>query len=168
MPYRINKKRKRAFSMRALSLKPTAACSLCIRLKIRELRKPSSLRSSAGFTGGLELDDVLSLQAFLTLDYLKLHFLVFRQGFEAFSDDGRMMHEDIGAVFTGDKAIALGVIKPLNLACFLHEPSDPPNNVTTFSSAKNEAGEAVRGKTAEEARSQRFHRSAVLLVSFSI
>jgi len=126
MPYRINKERKRAFIMGSMSLKPTAYCEICLSLKIRELRKPSSLRSSAGFTGGLELDDVLSLQAFLTLDYLKLNFLVFRQGFEAFSDDGRMMHEDIGAVFPGDKAIALGVIKPLNLACFLHEPSNPP------------------------------------------
>jgi hypothetical protein len=39
---------------------------------------------------------------------------------------------------------------------------------TTNSSAVNEAGEAVRGKTAEEGQILfRFHRSAVLLASFS-
>ena len=68
----------------------------------------------------LKLDDVLSLQAFLTLNYLKLNFLVFRQGFEAFPNDSGVMHEDIRTVFPGDKTIALGVIEPLYLACFLH------------------------------------------------
>jgi hypothetical protein len=94
--------------------------------------KPHRMNKRRKRAFGLELDDVLSLQAFLTLDYLKLHFLVFRQGFETLSHNGSVMYEDIGAIFPGDKAIALGVIEPLNLACFLHELSDPPAMVQHF------------------------------------
>jgi hypothetical protein len=75
-------------------------------------------------TCGLEFYHVLGLGAFGALDHLKLHFLVFGQGPETFADDGAVMHEHIRSVGPGDEAEALGVIKPLDFASFLHE--QPP------------------------------------------
>jgi len=62
----------------------------------------------------------LSLGALGTLDHLELHLLVFGQGAEAFTQDGAVMHEDIGAAFAGDEAITLGIVKPFYFASFLH------------------------------------------------
>jgi hypothetical protein len=62
----------------------------------------------------------LGLIALGTLDYLKLHCLVFAQGAEALALDGAVMHEDIGAAIPGDKAKALGIIKPFYRTSFLH------------------------------------------------
>jgi hypothetical protein len=68
----------------------------------------------------LDLRDVLSLGSFLTLDYLKLDFLVFGQGPETVTLDGAVMHEDIRPVVPGDKTESFGVIEPFNLASFPH------------------------------------------------
>jgi len=69
---------------------------------------------------GLEFYHVLGLSPLGTLDHFKLHFLVFRQGAEAVALDGAVMHKDIRTALPGDKAKALGVIKPFYLASFLH------------------------------------------------
>jgi hypothetical protein len=78
---------------------------------------PEFCRSDAS---GLQFDDVLSLKAFLTLGHLKFHFLVFRQGLEAFTLDGAVMHKDIRTILPGYKAVPFRVIKPFNFADFLH------------------------------------------------
>jgi hypothetical protein len=64
-----------------------------------------------------------------------------------------VMYEDIGAVFPGDKAIALGVIEPLNLACFLHEPSDPPTMLQHFPLLIIRQGKQSGEKPLKKARS---------------
>jgi len=90
-------------------------------LKIAELRGSADRRSSAPFGFAvLKFDDVLSLRAFLTLNHLKFHFLVFCQGPKAFTLNGAMMYKDIRAIGPGNKAKSLGVIKPFNRASFLH------------------------------------------------
>jgi hypothetical protein len=68
----------------------------------------------------LEFNDVLSLRAFGPLDHLKFHFLVFLQSAEAISLNGAVVHEHVRAVFPGDEAIPLGVIKPFDFAGFSH------------------------------------------------
>jgi hypothetical protein len=62
----------------------------------------------------LELGDVLRLRAFLTLDHLKLDFLVLCEGPEAFALDRAVVHKDIGAVLSGDKTESLRIVEPLN------------------------------------------------------
>jgi hypothetical protein len=69
---------------------------------------------------GLQFNDVLGLKALLTLGYLELHFLVFRQGFEALAQDGAVMHKDIRTGLPGNKSIAFRVIKPFYRTGFLH------------------------------------------------
>src|SRR4030042_3286917 len=62
-----------------------------------------------------DFDNVLGLEAFGALDYLKLHQLIFLQRAEAFPLDGAVMHKDIRAVFPGNESKTFGVIKPLHL-----------------------------------------------------
>jgi hypothetical protein len=89
--------------------------------KKEELRRSSDRRSSGLHKRfSLELYHVLGLGAFGALDHLKLHFLVFGQGTEAFALYGAVMHEDIGAVIPRDEAIAFGIVKPFYSARFLH------------------------------------------------
>ena|GEM_PF-1250266 len=66
----------------------------------------------------LERADVLSLQTLGTLRHLKLDALTFLQAAESASLNGRKMHENIFATLTADKAIALGVVKPLHCSLF--------------------------------------------------
>jgi hypothetical protein len=93
----------------------TAAQSLGQRLSLTDDENVFANRSRR-----LDLYDVLGLGSFLTLDYLKLDFLVFGQGPETVALDGAMMHEDIRPVVPGDKTESFGVIEPFNLASFPH------------------------------------------------
>ncbi len=68
---------------------------------------------------------ILSLQSLLTLDHLEFHFVILGQRAEPFALDGAMVDEDIGAVFTGNKADPLGISKPFNPTCFLHAKTSP-------------------------------------------
>jgi hypothetical protein len=63
----------------------------------------------------------LRLGSFLTLNHLKLNFLVLCQGPEAIALNGAVMDKDIGAILSGDKTESLGIIEPLNSSSFLHE-----------------------------------------------
>jgi hypothetical protein len=64
--------------------------------------------------------DVLRLESFGALHYLKLHQLIFLECPKAVFLDGAVMHEDIGAVFPGNKSKPFGIIEPLHLTLHLH------------------------------------------------
>jgi len=64
---------------------------------------------------------VCCLPALGTLHYVELNGLTFLQALEAIRVDGGVMHEDIFAVLTRDKAKALRVIKPLHCTLFHFE-----------------------------------------------
>jgi len=53
------------------------------RCPVRQARQTRTGGFCRWNTDGLKLDDVLSLEALMTLDDLEFHFLVFRQGLEA-------------------------------------------------------------------------------------
>ena len=74
-----------------------------------------------------EFYNVLGLKSLGTLSYLKFHGLFFRQGAEAFSLDGAVMHEYIRPVFPGDKAEPFGIIKPFYRTSFLHFETSKKN-----------------------------------------
>jgi len=89
-------------------------------LKKIELRDPKAAGVLRVRTWGLEFHHVLGLGAFGALNHLKLHFLIFGQGAEAFSLNGAVMYKDIRTVIPGNKAISLGIVEPFYSACFLH------------------------------------------------
>jgi len=62
--------------------------------------------------------DVLGLQAFRSLDHVKLDRLALLQRTKAFTLDGGMMHEDVFAVGTAEKAEPLRIVKPLHCSLF--------------------------------------------------
>jgi len=64
--------------------------------------------------------NVLGLRSLLTLDYVELHFLAFREGSETVAGYSREMHEDVFAFFAFDEAVTLGVTEPLDFAFFGH------------------------------------------------
>ena len=61
---------------------------------------------------------VLSLPAFGALGHGELDLLAFLERAEAVRLDGGVMDEDVLAVLTAQKSKSLGVIKPLDCACF--------------------------------------------------
>jgi hypothetical protein len=60
--------------------------------------------------------DVLGLQTFVALDHIELNDFAFIQGFEALSEDGGVMHEDILSRLFDDETEALLVVEPFDLA----------------------------------------------------
>jgi hypothetical protein len=69
---------------------------------------------------GLNRLHVLSLQALRALGDVELHALALLQALEASRLDCRKMHKNIFAILTADKAIAFGVIEPLDCSLFCH------------------------------------------------
>ena len=62
----------------------------------------------------LWLSYILSLGAFLPLDYFKFDVIALLQALIALRLDGAVMYKDIGAVVTTNKTEALGVVEPLH------------------------------------------------------
>jgi transposase len=62
--------------------------------------------------------NVLSLPALGALGHVELDLLAFLQRTETVRLDGGVMNEDVLAVFTAQKSKTLGVIEPLDCACF--------------------------------------------------
>jgi hypothetical protein len=58
--------------------------------------------------------NVCGLRSFLTLCDLELYLIAFLQALVAFRSDRTVVNKDIGAIVPSDKAIAFGVVKPLN------------------------------------------------------
>ena len=89
----------------------------------------------AGDRIGLERLYVLCLPALGSFHDVELHGLAFLQAAKALGLDGRKMNEYIFAILPADKAVALGVVKPLNcsllhtcctLPCFDFALGDEP------------------------------------------
>jgi len=68
----------------------------------------------------LQRTDVLSLPALGSLGYVELHALAFLQAAEAIGLDRGEMHENVFASLPADKAVALGIVKPLYCSLFCH------------------------------------------------
>jgi hypothetical protein len=62
--------------------------------------------------------NVFGLPALGSLSYVKLHGLTFLQTAEAAGLNGREMHENVFARLAADKAVALGIVKPLYCSLF--------------------------------------------------
>jgi hypothetical protein len=62
--------------------------------------------------------NVLSLPALGAFGDVELHRLAFLQAAESARLNRREVHEDVFAILTADKAIALGVVKPLYCSFF--------------------------------------------------
>ena len=69
---------------------------------------------------GLERLDVLSLPALGALGHVELHGLALLQALETACLNRREMYENVFARLTADKAVALGVIEPLDCSLFCH------------------------------------------------
>jgi hypothetical protein len=74
----------------------------------------------------LERLHVLSLPALRTLGHVELHRLALLQALEAARLDRREVHKNIFAILAADKAVALGVIKPLYCSLFCHVDTSVP------------------------------------------
>ena len=84
-------------------------------------RRHKNARSRLPVTGILShLDslDVLCLPALGAFGHVELHGLAFLQAAEAAGLDRREMHKYVFAILAADKAIALGVVKPLYCSLF--------------------------------------------------
>jgi hypothetical protein len=68
----------------------------------------------------LDLFHVLGLGTLLPLDHFELDFLAFFQALEAFTRDVAVVHEDIGTIGLGNKAVTFGITEPLDLASYSH------------------------------------------------
>ena len=68
--------------------------------------------------GSLDSLNVLRLPALGALDDIELNGLTFLQAAETARLDGRVVNENVFAVLTADKAVALRVIEPLNCSLF--------------------------------------------------
>ena len=66
----------------------------------------------------LDRGHVLCLPALGAFGYFELHCLALLQALEAARLNRREMHENIFAGLPADKAVALGVIEPLNCSLF--------------------------------------------------
>ena len=65
--------------------------------------------------------NISGLGAFSALSNFEFHFLVLFKNLEAFHLNGGKMHKNIRTVILGDETIPLGLVEPLNLACYPHE-----------------------------------------------
>ena len=73
----------------------------------------------------LDCDDVRCLRTLLALGDSELNFLAFGKGLKAFTNDGAVMREHVGAIFLLDETKTLSVVEPFNCTfChfFLHVP----------------------------------------------
>ena len=70
------------------------------------------------WSAALERLNVFRLPALGSLGDLELHGLAFLQAPEASRLDGGEMHENVFAILTANKAVALGVIEPLYCSLF--------------------------------------------------
>ena len=61
------------------------------------------------------LRDFFGLWSLRTLRHLELDFLTFFEGLEAIALNGAVMNEDVGRAWLLNEAIALRVVKPLDL-----------------------------------------------------
>ena len=68
----------------------------------------------------LDSGNVLRLPAFGAFGHVELDGLAFLQALEAASLNRGEMHENVFAILTADKAVALGVVKPLHCSLFCH------------------------------------------------
>ena len=66
----------------------------------------------------LERLNILSLPSFGTLGHIELDSLAFLKALETAGLDRREMHKNIFAILTADKAVTLGIIKPLHCSLF--------------------------------------------------
>ena len=78
--------------------------------------------SDNGHLGCLDSLNVLGLPALWALGDVELHGLPLLQAAKATSLNSGEMHEDILAILTAYKAIALGVVKPLYCSLFHRYP----------------------------------------------
>lgn len=62
--------------------------------------------------------DVFCLKALCAFDYIKLHGLAFLKAAESICLNRREVHENIIAGLTANKAVALGIVKPLHCSLF--------------------------------------------------
>jgi len=76
------------------------------------------LRSSVG-SGFPEPKNCVGLGPFLALDDVEFDVIALFQGFVAVQLNCRVVDEDIGTVIASDESVALGVVKPLDLAFVL-------------------------------------------------
>ena len=79
---------------------------------------PSFLILTSNSRPDLDRLYVLCLPALGPLGHVELDLLAFLKRTEAVCLDGGVMDEDVLAVFTAQKSKSLGVIKPLDCACF--------------------------------------------------
>jgi hypothetical protein len=74
----------------------------------------------------LDFRDVNCLRTFFPLGYFKLHFLPFVERLEAVAFYRAVVNEDVSAPFLLNKAISLGIVKPLHLSrCHFFRPPRP-------------------------------------------
>ena len=66
----------------------------------------------------LDAFDVLCLPALRALHDVELNLLTFLQAAKAVCLDGGEVNENVLAILAADKAIALGIVKPLYCSCF--------------------------------------------------
>ena len=87
--------------------------------RARPLLRLAGTRSSL-YVADLQRANVLSLPALWSFGDLELNALALLQAAEAARLDGREMHKYIFASLSADKAVALGVVKPLYCSLFCH------------------------------------------------
>jgi hypothetical protein len=76
--------------------------------------------ASGGASASLELCYVLSLQSFGTFCHFEFNIVAFVKRLESSALNGAVMHKNVIARITADKAIAFFVIKPLDGSLFFH------------------------------------------------
>lgn len=74
---------------------------------------------SCAVGGVLQPNDCIGLGTFLALDDVELDLIAFFECFVAVQLNRRVVHEYVGAVFTSDESVALGVIEPFHFAFVL-------------------------------------------------
>jgi len=62
----------------------------------------------------LDCDDVRCLRTLLALGDSELNFLAFGKGLKAFTNDGAVMREHVGAIFLLDETKAFSFVKPFD------------------------------------------------------
>lgn len=68
---------------------------------------------------GVGADDLISLRTFFALDDIELYRVAFLKGLVSIRLDGAVVNKDVSATIAAEKAVTLGVVKPLHCACVL-------------------------------------------------
>ena len=82
------------------------------------MQKPKAAALGFCFYARLQKLDVFRLQSLRTFGYVEPYRLPFLEATKATRLDGGEMHEDIFAILAGNKAKALGIVKPLHCSLF--------------------------------------------------